>query len=127
MDADEKRALIARYIDAYNSFDIERIMEVVHSDIEFVNFSGEEVTASASGWSEFRSLAEQSKRLFASRKQTITKFEHGGEGALVEIIFTGVLAEDLPNGMKAGETLRLTGRSELEFRDGKICRLYDYS
>jgi len=127
MDSDEKRALIERYLDAYNSFDIERMMEVVHSDIEFVNFSGEEVTASASGRSAFLSLAEQSKRLFASRKQTITKFEHGAEGALVEIAYTGVLPEDLPSGKKGGETLRLTGRSEFEFRDGKICRLSDYS
>lgn len=37
------------------------------------------------------------------------------------------LASDLSSGMKAGNTLELTGRSEFEFRDGKIFRLTDYS
>jgi ketosteroid isomerase-like protein len=127
MDADEKRALIERYLDAYNSCDIERMMEVVHRDIEFSNVAGGEVNARASGTNEFRLLAEQSKRLFRSRKQTITKFDPTSDGASVEIDYAGVLAADLRNGMKAGETLRLTGRSEFTFRDGKIYRLTDYS
>jgi hypothetical protein len=37
------------------------------------------------------------------------------------------LASDLPNGMKAGETLRLNGRSEFTFCDGKIYRIKDVS
>ncbi|NJL36698.1 MAG: nuclear transport factor 2 family protein [Leptolyngbyaceae cyanobacterium RM2_2_4] len=127
MHADEKRALLERYLDAYNSFDIERMMELIHQDIEFKNVSGGEVNASASGKNEFRALAEQSKRLFSSRKQTVTKFNLDGDGASLEIEYVGVLATNLPNGMKLGETLQLTGRSELDFRDGKIYRLTDYS
>ena len=39
----------------------------------------------------------------------------------------GVLAGDLPNGMKAGEVLRLKGRSVFGFQEGKIYRLTDTS
>jgi ketosteroid isomerase-like protein len=127
MHTDEKRALLERYLDAYNSFDIERMMELIHQDIEFKNVSGGEVNASASGKTEFRELAEQSKRLFSSRKQTVTKFNLDGDGASLEIDYVGVLAANLPNGMKAGETLQLTGRSEFDFRDGKIYRITDHS
>lgn len=127
MDTDEKQALLERYLDAYNSFDIERMMEVVHQDIEFRNISDGEVNASALGANEFRKLAEQSKRLFSSRRQTVTKFDLDGNAVSLEVDFVGVLASDLPNGIKAGETLRLTGRSELVFRDGKIYQLTDYS
>ena len=127
MDADEKQTLIERYLNAYNSFDIDCMMEVIHDNIEFKNVSGNETNTSASGINEFRKLAEQSQQLFSSRKQTVTKWDLEGNGASVEVDYTGVLAVDLPNGMKVGETLQLKGRSEFVFRDGKIYRLTDYS
>ena len=65
--------------------------------------------------------------MFSSRKQTVTEFNAGGDGALIEIDFTAVVAADFANGMKAGETISLKGRSEVVFRDHKIYRLTDYS
>ena len=44
-----------------------------------------------------------------------------------DIVYEGVLAVDLPNGMKAGEELRINGCSEFEFKDGKIYRITDFS
>lgn len=57
----------------------------------------------------------------------ITSFETKDDQAFMGIDYEGVLASDLPNGMKAGETLRLNGRSEFTFRDGKIYRIADIS
>jgi hypothetical protein len=37
------------------------------------------------------------------------------------------LAVDFPNGMKAGDVLRLNGRSEYTFRDGRIYQIIDFS
>jgi hypothetical protein len=34
---------------------------------------------------------------------------------------------DLPNGLKAGQTLKLKGQSVFRFRDGLIYELIDYS
>lgn len=127
MDTDEKRALIERYVAAYNSFDVDDMLAVLHPAIEFRNVSGGEVNASASGAEEFRQLAEQSKGLFSSRHQQITGFRADGDTAAVDIRYEGTLASDLPNGMKAGETLRLEGRSEFGFQDGRIDRITDYS
>ncbi len=127
MDAEEKRALIERYLDAYSSFDIEGMMKAAHTEIEFRNVSGGKVNASASGMREFRSLAEESKRLFSSRRQTVTKFSFTADGVSIEVDYEGIAAVDLPNGVKAGEKLRLAGRSEFTFREGKIHTLTDYS
>ncbi len=127
MEADEKQTLIQRYLNAYNSFDIDRMMEVIHDNIEFKNISGGETNASAFGIKEFRAIAEQSKQLFSSRKQTVTKWDLEGNGASIEVDYTGVLAIDLQNGMKVGDRLQLKGRSEFVFCDGKIYRLTDYS
>lgn len=127
MTEQEKRNLIGRYLDAYNSFDVDGMIATVHSEVEFENVSGGEVNASASGADELRQMAEQATGLFTSRQQTVTAFDPSGEGASIEVAYEGVLASDLPNGMKAGETLKLDGRSEFEFKEGKISRIVDYS
>jgi hypothetical protein len=127
MDEEERRHLIEDYISAYNAFDIDGMMSLVHPDIEFRNLVSGQVNATASGRSEFRQMAEQSKTMFTSRKQTMTGFTSKEEQVFIEISYEGVLASDLPNGMKSGETLRLIGRSEFAFRDGKIFRITDMS
>jgi ketosteroid isomerase-like protein len=127
MDEDEKRSLVECYLAAYNAFDIDGMMAVIHPDIEFKNVSGGEVNATTSGAGDFRLLAEKSSELFRSRKQKILTFWSNADQASIAVAFEGVLASDLPNGMKAGETLRLNGRSEFTFCDGKIYRIKDVS
>jgi hypothetical protein len=127
MDDEAKRALIERYIEAYNTFDVEGMLALIDTEIEFKNVSGGQVDATANGLDEFRPLAEQARGLFTSRRQTMTRFEANDTGVSIEVTFEGVPALDLPNGMKSGQTLRLKGRSEFAFRDGKICRIMDIS
>ena len=127
MDEDEKRSLVECYLAAYNAFDIDGMMAVIHPDIEFKNVSGGEVNATTSGAGDFRLLAEKSSELFRSRKQKILTFWSNADQASIAVAFEGVLASDLPNGMKAGETLRLNGRSEFTFCNGKIYRIKDVS
>jgi len=127
MTKQEKRALIDRYISAYNAFDVEGMMATLHPDIAFKNVSGGEVNATATGAEAFRQMAEQATTLFASRQQTITAFEADENRAHIDIAYEGVLAVDLPNGMKAGDVLKLEGRSEFAFLDGKISQVADYS
>ena len=91
------------------------------------NISSGEVNATASGVVEFRELAEKSKELFISRKQTILNSWSPPDKMTIEVTFEGVLASDLQSTMRAGETLRLNVRSEYTFRDGKICRIIDVS
>jgi ketosteroid isomerase-like protein len=127
VNAEEKRAIIDRYISVYNDFDIEGMIALVHPDVVFTNVYRGEVNATAKGVDELREMGNHSKTLFSSRYQEVTGFESFGERANVSISFKGTLAVDLPNGMKAGEVLRLKGRSEFEFRDGKLFRITDYS
>lgn len=127
MSADEKRDLIDRYLAAYNAFDVEGMLAPLHPDVAFENVSGGEVNATAAGKDEFRRLAEHAAQLFSSRRQTVTAFDPSGAGATVEVDYEGVLAADLPNGMQAGEALRLSGRSDFGFRDGLIAHIRDVS
>jgi ketosteroid isomerase-like protein len=127
MDAKEQKAVIESYISAYNNFDVEGMLALVHPNVVFKNVAGGEVNATALGASELREMANQTKALFSARRLVMTGFKSAGDTATVDIVYEGVLAVDLPNGRKAGEVLRLKGRSEFDFRDSKLYRITDYS
>lgn len=127
MDDDAKRGLIEAYIAAYNAIDIDGMLAVIHPEIEFKNISGGEVTLRASGADEFRRLAEQAAALFQSRHQTVTRFSPEGDRFIIDVDYEAVLATDLPDGVKAGESIRLAGQSEFSFRDALIDGITDIS
>jgi len=127
MKQEEIKEAIDRYMDAYNKYDIDAMIQVLASDIRFENVSGGEVNAKTSGKTEFEALARQSARLFASRKQTVKNIKIVGDQAFVEIEFEGILAQDLPNGLKAGEKIALRGTSEFVFVKGLVSSLIDRS
>lgn len=127
MNPDERVNMIYTYLEAYNSFDIEGMIAVLHDDIAFKNVVGSEVTTSAFGIDEFREVAERSKSVFRRRCQTIRSIEAEDDQVFIGIDFEGTLAIDLPNGMKVGEVIRITGRTEFVFRDGLIQQITDIS
>jgi ketosteroid isomerase-like protein len=127
MKQEEINHTIHRYLDAYNNFDIDGMIEVLAPDIRFENVLGDEVNAKTSGKTEFEVLARQSVQLFVFRKQTVKTIKIEGDSAFVEIESEGVLAQDLPNGLKAGETLVLKGTSEFVFTNGFMSSIVDKS
>ena len=127
METSPKKDLIKRFVRAYNSFDVDGMLALMHPECSFQNISGGQVTASAAGIRQFREIAEKSKALFSSRSQTITAYKFEQESVIVDIDYQGVLRVDLPNGPKAGQTLKLRGKSVFRFRDGLIHELIDQS
>ncbi len=127
MSPAEIRALVDRYIDAYNRKDVDDMLAGVHPQVQFKNISAGVVNASTNGVAELRILAQQSLSLFSERHQKIDSFEIQGPVAVATIAFYAVVATDLPNGLKKGQVLSLSGRSEFEFQDGAISKITDIS
>jgi len=121
------RELIDDYINAYNDFDIEGMIASLHSGIVFKNFSNGEINLITNGISEFRAQAEIAVTYFTERRQTITSIQINGLKAEVAIKYAAILATDLPNGMKAGDSLEIEGTSIFYFEDGLISSIEDYS
>jgi ketosteroid isomerase-like protein len=119
--------LIHRYLAAYNTFDIEGMLEPLSPEVRFENYSGGELNAAANGIDEFRRLAEQSKSLFSEREQRITALEQGEASVMARIAFRGRLSMDIPDGPRAGTVLELHGTSEFSFNDGRITKVVDRS
>lgn len=122
-----RQRVIENYIAAYNRFDIEGMLENLHSEIEFQNISNGETNLSIKGIDQFSVQAESAEKLFSQREQKITNILFEGDKAEVEIDYSAVLAEDLPNGLKKDAKIELKGKSIFTFRDGKIIGIQDIS
>lgn len=123
----DARLIVDQYIDAYNRKDVDGMLMGVHPLVDFKNVSAGVVNASTHGIAELRSLARQSVALFSERHQRIESFELHGPVAVATIAFRAVVAVDLPNGLKKGQVLEFSGRSEFKFHEGKISSITDIS
>lgn len=118
---------IETYIRAYNALDVEAMLACLADDVRFENYTGDQLTAQASGKPSFEEMARFGVTAFSSRRQTVTNAITVADTTAVEIDYTAVVAQDLPNGWKAGQQLAFRGASCFRLRDGLIARIVDQS
>lgn len=119
--------IIQAYLTAYNAKDVPAMLALLDEAVFFENVSNASGITTTQSKSEFETLALQSLNFFSERRQSVRFQVLSDTAAAVEIDYHATLAQDLPNGLKAGETLRLRGVSIFEVSQGKIIRISDYS
>jgi len=118
---------VETYINAYNNFDVEGMLSQMHPKIKFENISNGQITLTTNGIDELKNQAQQAKELFKERKQTALNMVIRENEIEVEIDYFGILAQDLPNGMKADNKIELKGKSIFKFKEDKFIELKDIS
>lgn len=124
---EQQQSIIEHYVNAYNNFDIDGMTRDLDENIVFENISNGQVELRTDGIEAFRQQAASAKQYFQEREQRISSWEFEIGSITVEIDYRAVLAIDLPNGLKAGDTLELKGRSTFKFAGDKIIHLIDIS
>lgn len=119
--------IINRYIQSYNDRDIEGMLDCVVEDVVFENISNASQSMRLEGRDQMGEVARLSGNAFSYRRQRLINLIIGEGKAAAEIEFEGKAAVDLPNGVKAGETIKIRGASFFEFRGRLLCRIADYS
>jgi ketosteroid isomerase-like protein len=119
--------IIRTYISAYNERDIDAMLRHVTEDVVFENISNAGQSMRLDGKEMMRQVAEVSGNAFSYRRQRLINLVSGAGKAAAEIEFEGRAAVDLPNGVRAGETVKVRGASFFEFRGPLLCRIADYS
>lgn len=120
--------IIENYLDAYNQFDIKRMVRDFDFTIIFENIQNGDTNMHLDGLEEFLNQAEQAKSIFSIRKQTPLSYKHSQNKSEVQIEYQATVASDLPNGLKKDQKIELKGRSLFEFSEsGKIIKLTDIS
>lgn len=123
----QKKTIINQYIKAYNEFDIEGMVKNVHPDVEFKNIANKEINVHIKGLETLKKQAEDSTKLLKKREMTITEQIIEDDVVINKIEFKAVLAVDIPEGPKAGELVKLKGRSIFKFKNDKIISIEDIS
>lgn len=123
----KREEIIRGYINAYNCFDTEGMLRNMDENILFTNISGGITDLELRGREAFREQALKAAGIFSERNQHILSIEHHPDHSEVQIAYRGVLAADLPNGMKKGDEMLLQGRSVFRFSGDTITALTDIS
>lgn len=121
------KRIIDSYILAYNDFDVEGMIKNAHQDIEFKNIANGEINLQLKGIDILKKQAEQSTGLFKKREMLITHQMIDGDTVENKIVFKAILAVDIPDGPKAGDVVKIKGKSIFKFKNGKIISIEDIS
>ena len=127
MDAAKQKQLVQDYIEAYNRFDVDGMLRHLHENVVFRNISNGEVNLTLTGKEAFLQQAQQALQYFTQREQRVTDWQVADSRVEVLLDYTAVAAMDFPNGLKAGDTLQLQGKSVFQFADGLIISIDDIS
>lgn len=122
-----KKEQIENYVSSYNTFDVEGMIRDLSPEIVFENISNGELTHQTKGIEAFREQATAAKAYFSSRRQIIRSWKFDEEVVTIDIEYEATLAQDFPNGLKAGDQLKLKGQSVFTFVDGSIVKIQDRS
>lgn len=123
-----QREIILSYINAYNHFDVPGMLTHLDKAIVFENIADGKVNLRTEGIDAFRQQAEAATQYFTKRTQTIDAIVFKANNkVVVDIQYEATLAIDLPNGLKAGDSLMLRGQSVFEFDGEKLLVITDIS
>ncbi|UPG95209.1 nuclear transport factor 2 family protein [Luteibacter aegosomatissinici] len=120
-----RRQLIEIYLAAYNHFDIPAMLAALTDDVRFEHHQGGELSVATNGKADLEKLARVGAQLFAAREQTIVSVEERGSDLVATIDFRGEIAEDIPEGPRAGTIIEMQGTTEFGFANGKINKVID--
>lgn len=118
---------IAGYLEAYNRKDVDGMLLHLTDDVAFSNLSGGQLTAQATNKDAFREMAAIGVLAFESRVQLVKNAITVADITAVQIDYSAVVATDLPNGWRKGQTLNFAGASLFRLRDGQIASIVDES
>lgn len=122
-----EKSMIENYVNSYNRFDLQGMVKDLSDRVIFENCSNGFVDLRTEGIDVFKTQAQTAMSYFAERKQTINSWEFHEDKVSIEISYRAILAIDLPNGLKKGDSLELNGKSVFEFDKEKIIKITDHS
>ncbi|WP_353137873.1 nuclear transport factor 2 family protein [Pseudopedobacter sp.] len=127
MEHQKDKKIIENYVESYNNFDVKGMIKDLDENVVFENITNGKVDLRLNGKDMFEQQAEAAKQYFRTRNQKIESWRFDEFSTIIDIHYSAVVATDLPNGLKSGDTLELRGKSEFAIEAGKIKSIRDYN
>jgi steroid delta-isomerase-like uncharacterized protein len=119
--------LVRRYVDRYNSNDVDGMLDCCADDVIFETITNPGGSIRLSGKEEMREVIEATTRAFRERRHEVVTILVDGQRAAAETVFSGVAAAELGQHVRSGEHVSIRGATMFELKDNKLSRICDYS
>jgi len=120
---------VKAYLDAYNSFDVDRMLAYISPEIVFLHLTAGEITHRTADADQCADLARSAVTMFAERKQEVLSAIIDGDRTTLHIEYMAEymahVAIDLPNGWRAGQRIDLKGVSLFRLEQDLIIEIID--
>lgn len=114
---------VQKYISAYNNFDIETMISLLHNDCIFESKQNNIVTLRTKGKPDFRQICNLSKNNYKYRKLVIEDFKEYENTLELKLYFKATLAVDIPDLGKKNEQISFETKSIFEFKNTLIYKI----
>lgn len=123
----EVAALVKRYVDSYNSNDVEGMLECCAEDVVFETVTNPNGAIRLNGKDEMREVLVATTRAFRERRHEVVAMICDGEKAAAETVFSGVANAELGQSVRLGDFISIRGATIFEVSQGRLRRICDYS
>ena len=123
----EVAALVRRYVDRFNSNDVDGMLDCCVDDVVFETVSNPGGMIKLTGKDEMREIIEATTRAFRERRHEVVSILVDGQKAAAETVFSGVAAAELGHYVRPGEHVSIRGATLFELKDNRFARICDYS
>lgn len=118
--------VIKKYIEAFNAQEVDKMISFFTEDCRYEVISNIAKPVICEGKQKLKEMSLSSNALLKERSQTVNNWVIAEHKVALEFTYHAIVAQDLPNGLKAGQALHLRGVSIYEFEGDKIKRLMDF-
>ncbi|NMM47782.1 nuclear transport factor 2-like protein [Marinigracilibium pacificum] len=122
---EEKLAKINQYIEAYNNYNVNGMLQPLDNHISFANITNDYITLTTQGKPDFEIQAIKALDLFKNRNQKIESITFNDESVIVDISYTAIVNYEIPYELNIGEKVSIKGKSIFTFKDDKIIDIRD--
>lgn len=119
------KQIIEDYIQAYNDFDIDRMMINMDQTIEYEHQVNGRILQKITGFREFKDYAELVGSTYLMRELKPISWKFEGNTVKVEMEFKGEFAIDYREDLAIGDKIESKGESEFIFFQNKIIQIID--
>jgi hypothetical protein len=127
MKEDKMLSIVTEYVEAYNLYDLDRMLSHLDDHVQFYNTFQGILNRQTKGIHAFKEQAQLSIELFENREQKIVGIVLKPESVTLTISFTGIAKKKLGQQLRKGDPIYVSGKSTFEFKEDKIIRIEDVS
>src|SRR5579871_4525382 len=108
--------LVRRYVERYNSNDVEGMLDCCTDDVVFETVTNPGGSIKLNGKEEMREVLVATTRAFRERRHQLVRVIVDGDKAAAETVFSGIAAAELGDHVRSGDHVSIRGATIFELQ-----------